>query len=317
MTAARISRRATIFWAFAAIYLIWGSTYLAIRVMVRSMPPLLAGGVRFLFTGAILYGWARWRGVPAPQRRLWGPAFLLGSLFFLLGNGGVSWAETRIPSGLTALLAATSPLFTVLFQSKRVGWRRPPPRVILGIAAGLCGVALLVAPGKIIGGGHADLLGAAAITAAAIAWAGGSVLSHAVPLHPSATLATGMKMLTGGVLLLVAGLLLGEASGLSTQMLNREALLAWAYLVVFGSLIGFTAFTYLLRVTSPEKVSTSAYVNPLVAVLLGWAILGESVSPRTLLAGAIIIGAVALIRLGRGEEPGAGKELPPVEREEP
>lgn len=310
MTAARISRRATIFWAFAAIYLVWGSTYLAIRVMVRSMPPLLAGGTRFLFTGAILYGWARWRGVPAPSRKLWGPAFLLGSLFFLLGNGGVSWAETRIPSGLTALLAATSPLFTVLFLSKRVGWRRPPTRVMLGIAAGLCGVGLLVAPGEIIGGGHADLLGAAAITAAAIAWAGGSVLSHAVPLHPSPTLATGMKMLAGGALLLGAGLLMGEASHLSMEMFEGKAVLAWGYLVVFGSLIGFTAFTYLLRVTTPEKVSTSAYVNPLVAVLLGWAILGESVSPRTLLAAAIIVGAVALIR-------GAGKEAPPVEREEP
>ena len=298
-----------IFWAFAAIYIVWGSTYLAIRVMVDSMPPLLAGGSRFLFTGAILYGWARWRGVPAPSRKLWGPAFILGALFFLLGNGGVSWAETRIPSGLTALLAATSPLFTVLFLSKRGGWQRPPARVLLGIAAGLGGVALLVAPGEIIGGAHADLLGAAAITAAAIAWAGGSVLSHAVPLHPSPPLATGMKMLAGGVLLVGAGLAMGEGSGLSTSMLTPKAMMAWAYLVVFGSLIGFSAFTYLLRVTTPEKVSTSAFVNPLVAVALGWAILGESVSARTLVAAAIIVGGVVLIRLRRAS--------PPVEREEP
>ena len=305
------------FWAFAAIYLVWGSTYLAIRVMVSSMPPLLAGGSRFLLTGSILYVWARWRGVPAPSRRLWGPAFLLGSLFFLLGNGGVSWAETRIPSGLTALLAATSPLFTVVFESKRGGWRRPPGRVMVGIAAGLCGVALLVAPGEIIGGGHADLLGAAAITVAAMAWAGGSVLSHAVPLHPSPPLATGMKMLAGGALLMTAGLVMGEGSRVSMEMFTPKALLAWGYLVVFGSLIGFSAFTYLLRVTTPEKVSTSAYVNPLVAVALGWAILGEAVSARTLLAATIIIGAVALIRGAGRRERGAGSDLPPVEKAEP
>lgn len=299
-----------IFWAFAAIYIVWGSTYLAIRVMVGSMPPLLAGGTRFLFCGTLLYAWARWRGVPAPSRRLWGPAFLLGSLFFLVGNGGVSWAETRIPSGLTALLAAVSPLFTVVFESKRGGWKRPPGRVVFGIVAGLGGVALLVAPGEIIGGGHADLLGAAAITASAIAWAGGSVLSHAVPLHPSPPLATGMKMLAGGVLLVLAGLAMGEGSRVSFAMLTPKAMLAWGYLVVFGSLIGFSAFTYLLRVTTPEKVSTSAYVNPLVAVLLGWAILGETVSARTLLAAAIIIGGVALIRLRRSEEWPAEKAEP-------
>ncbi len=317
MTGAGSPRRALIFWSFAAIYLVWGSTYLAIRVMVTSMPPLLAGGVRFLFTGAILYGWARWRGIPAPSRRLWGPAFLLGSLFFLFGNGGISWAETRIPSGLTALLAATSPLFTVVFESSRGGWRRPPARVVLGIAAGLVGVALLVAPGEIIGGDHADLLGAAAITVAAIAWAGGSVLSHAVPLHPSAPMATGMKMLAGGALLVGAGLVMGEGSRLSMAMLEPKALLAWAYLVVFGSLIGFSAFTYLLRVSTPAKVSTSAYVNPLVAVALGWAILGEAVSARTVLAAAIIIGGVVLIRLARSEERGGRREPLPVEREEP
>lgn len=315
MSGATAPRRVLIFWSFAAIYIVWGSTYLAIRVMVASMPPLLAGGVRFLFTGAILYLWARGRGVPAPAGRLWGPAFLLGSLFFLFGNGGVSWAETRIPSGLTALLAATSPLFTVTFLSKRGGWRRPPARVLVGIGAGLGGVALLVAPGEIIGGAHADLLGAAAITAAAIAWAGGSVLSHAMPLHASPQLATGMKMLAGGALLLVAGLALGEGSRVSMAMLTPKALLAWGYLVVFGSLIGFSAFTYLLRVTTPEKVSTSAFVNPLVAVALGWAILGETVSARTLVAAAIIIGGVVLIRGGRGVARGA--DAVPVEREEP
>jgi drug/metabolite transporter (DMT)-like permease len=172
---------------------------------------------------------------------------------------------------------------------------------MLGIIAGLGGVALLVAPGEIIGGGHADLAAAAAITFAAMGWAAGSVASHAVPLHPSPLLSTAMKMLTGGALLLLAGLLLGEGAHLSVAMITPKALLAWGYLIVFGSLIGFSAFTYLLRVTTPQKVSTSAFVNPLVAVFLGWAILGEAVTPRTAVAAAIIIGGVMLIRLATTE----------------
>jgi drug/metabolite transporter (DMT)-like permease len=303
VSAARAPRRAAVFWAFAAIYIVWGSTYLAIRVVVGTLPPFLAAGSRFLVAGTLLYVWARWRGVERPALRLWMPAFLLGGLFFLFGNGGVSWAETRIPSGLTALLAATSPLFTAIFESGHYGWRRPTIRAMVGIVAGLCGVALLVAPGEIIGGSHVDLAGAAAITLAALAWAGGSVLSHAVPLHSSPVLATGMKMLAGGVLLTTTGLLLGEGSRISAEMLTRDAILAWLYLIVFGSIIGFSAFTYLLRVTTPSKVATSAYVNPLVAVALGWALLGESVTPRTLLAAVIIIGGVMLIRLRSDEQP--------------
>lgn len=294
--------RAAVFWSFAAIYILWGSTYLAIRVMVTAFPPFLAAGSRFLVAGLILYGWARWRGVAAPELRLWPYAALIGGLFFLVGNGGVSWAETRLASGLTALLAATSPLFTAVFESARGGWRRPAGPVVVGVIAGLGGVALLVAPGEFIGGEHADLAGAAAITVAALAWSGGSVLSHAKPLHPSPELATGMKMLAGGVLLLVAGLLGGEAARLNPGIFTAKVLLAWVYLIVFGSLIGFSAFTYLLRVTTPQKVSTSAFVNPLVAVGLGWLLLDESITPRTVVAAAIIIGAVVLIRV-RSEEP--------------
>ena len=293
-------RRAAVFWAFFAIYVVWGSTYLGIRVMVEAFPPFLAAGSRFLVAGAILYGWARWRGVPAPARHLWGPAFLFGSLFFLFGNGGVSWAETRIPSGLTALLAATSPLFTTVFESARSGWQAPPGRVISGVIAGLGGVALLVTPGEIIGGGHVDVLGAAAITVAAMSWAGGSVLSHAVPLHSSPALATGMKMLSGGALLVLTGLLLGEGPRLAASEFTAKAVIAWAYLIVAGSLIGFTAFTYLLRVTTPSKVATSSFVNPLVAVALGWLLLGEPITLRTVVAAGIIIGGVVMIRLREG-----------------
>jgi drug/metabolite transporter (DMT)-like permease len=288
--------RALVFWSFAAIYVVWGSTYLAIRVLVTSVPPFVAAGSRFLLAGGILYGWSRWRGIAAPARSTWPRALLLGALFFLLGNGGVSWAETRIESGLTALLAATSPLFTAFFESARGGWSRPPGRVILGILGGLAGVALLVAPGEFIGGAHADLAAAGALTLAAMAWAGGSVASHARPLHESAVMATGMKMLSGGVLLIIAGLLLGEGSRFSPDQLTPKVVLAWTYLILFGSLIGFSAFNYLLRVSTPQKVSTSAFVNPLVAVALGWMFLSETVTPRTLIAAAVIVGAVALIR---------------------
>jgi drug/metabolite transporter (DMT)-like permease len=298
--------RAAVFWSFAAIYVIWGSTYLGIRIMVTAFPPFLAAGSRFLVAGSMLYAWARWRGAAPPAPRLWAYAALIGGLFFLLGNGGVSWAETRLPSGLTALLAATSPLFTAVFESASGGWRKPARRTLLGIVAGLGGVALLVAPGEFIGGAHADLAGAAAITLASLAWAAGSVLSHVRPLHQSAELSTGMKMLAGGMLLLLAGLLSGEAARVSPESFTPKVMLAWGYLIVFGSLIGFSAFTYLLRVTTPQKVSTSAFVNPLVAVALGWLVLGESISPRTLLAAAIIVGAVVLIRVKSREpqEPG-------------
>ena len=301
MTAGGPRVKAAVFWSFAAIYVIWGSTYLAIRVMVASVPPLLASGSRFLLAGTLLYGWARWRGVPAPARRLWGPAALMGALFFLIGNGGVAWAETRIPSGLTALLAATSPLFTGVIESGRTGWRRPPLRVVAGIVFGLGGVALLVAPGELVGGRDVDVAGALAITIAAMSWAAGSVGSHAVPLHPSPLLATGMKMLAGGALLVTAGLLLGEGTRIHAETFSPNALLAWGYLVVFGSLIGFSAFTYLLRVSTPQKVATSAYVNPLVAVALGGVILGETITPRTMIAAALIVGGVMLIRLSSAE----------------
>jgi drug/metabolite transporter (DMT)-like permease len=294
--------RAAVFWSFAAIYVLWGSTYLAIRVVVTAFPPFLASGSRFLLAGGLLYGWARWRGAPAPNRRLWLSALLFGGLFFLVGNGAVSWAETRLPSGLAALLAATSPLFTAFFESAHDGWRRPALRVLIGIVAGLGGVALLVAPGEFIGGAHADLGGAAAITIGALGWAAGSVLSHHHPIPGSPELTTGMKMLMGGVLLTLFSTLLGEPGRITAASLAPKVLLSWGYLVVFGSLIGFSAFTYLLRVTTPQKVTTSAFVNPLVAVALGWLILGEAVTPRTLVAAAVIIGAVVLIRV-KSEEP--------------
>jgi drug/metabolite transporter (DMT)-like permease len=188
---------------------------------------------------------------------------------------------------------------------------------MLGILLGLGGVGLLVAPGEFIGGRHADLLGAAAITLGALGWAAGSVTSHARPLHSSPQLSTGVTMIAGGTLMVVVGLLVGEGAALGTVVLTPKLVFAWLYLITFGSLLGFSAFIFLLRVSTPQKVSTSAFVNPLVAVLLGWMILGESVTPRTVLAGAVILGAVILIRarklpgFSRAEPPQpAGRKLP-------
>jgi drug/metabolite transporter (DMT)-like permease len=289
--------RALIFWSFAAIYIVWGSTYLGIRIIVEAVPPLFASASRFLVAGSVLWIVARARGAPAPERALWPRAFVLGGLFFLIGNGGISWAETRVPSGLTALLAATTPLWTVVIESAHDGWRRPPLRTIAGVLLGLAGVAILVAPGEVLGGEHADLLGAIAISVASVGWAAGSVASHRLHLHPDPALGTAMKMLAGGVLLTVAGLAAGEWPRLLASSITPRVIAAWVYLVLFGSLLGFSAFNYLLRVTSPAKVSTSGYVNPLVAVILGWLFLSEPISERTLLAAAVIVGGVLLIRL--------------------
>jgi drug/metabolite transporter (DMT)-like permease len=289
--------RALVFWSFAAIYIVWGSTYLGIRIIVEAVPPLFASASRFLVAGSVLWIVARARGAPSPERSLWPRAFLLGGLFFLIGNGGISWAETRVPSGLTALLAATTPLWTVVLESAHDGWRRPPLRTVAGVLLGLAGVAILVAPGEVLGGEHADLLGAIAISVASVGWAAGSVASHRLHLHPDPALGTAMKMLAGGVLLTVAGLAAGEWPRLLASSITPRVIAAWVYLVLFGSLLGFSAFNYLLRVTSPAKVSTSGYVNPLVAVILGWLFLSEPISERTLLAAAVIVGGVLLIRL--------------------
>lgn len=288
--------RALVFWSFAAIYIVWGSTYLGIRIIVEAVPPLFASASRFLVAGTVLWIVARVRGAPSPDRSLWPRAFVLGGLFFLIGNGGISWAETRVPSGLTALLAATTPLWTVVLESAHDGWRRPPLRTVAGVLLGLAGVAILVAPGEVLGGEHADTLGAIAISVASVGWAAGSVASHRLHLHPDPALGTAMKMLAGGVLLTVAGFAAGEGPRLLASSITPRVIVAWVYLVLFGSLLGFSAFNYLLRVTSPAKVSTSGYVNPLVAVILGWLFLSEPISERTLLAAAVIVGGVVLIR---------------------
>lgn len=289
--------RTLVFWAFAAIYLIWGSTYLGIQIAIHTMPPFLLAAFRFLIAGGILVAWARWQGEALPGRSSWATAAILGTLFFVLGNGLVVWAEQHVPSGRTALLASTSPIWTVILESALDRWRRPPVRVLAGIGFGMIGLVLLASPNLGETSGVVSVGGILALLSASVAWAAGSVFAHRHHLPASPAMATGMKMLGGGAQLAVVALVFGETRGFSVRQVSFGSWAAFVYLVIFGSIIGFTAFAYLLRVTTPQMVGTSAYVNPLVAVFLGWSLAGEVVTAKMLLGAVISLGGVVLIRI--------------------
>jgi drug/metabolite transporter (DMT)-like permease len=294
-----VGERARLIAAFAAVYVIWGSTYLAILYAIETLPPFLMAGARFLVAGTVLYGWARLRGVPRPRLVHWRSAAIVGAFLLLGGNGGVVWAEQRVPSGLAALLVATVPLWMVVFESLRPTGVRPGRGVWVGLALGLAGVAFLVGRGELAGGRGADPLGAAVLIMASMSWACGSIYARGARLPESPLLATGMEMLSGGALLTVAGLLTGEWGRLALDQVSPRSLWSLLYLIVMGSLVGFTAYIYLLQKTTPALASTYAFVNPMVAVFLGWALAGEAVTPRTLLAAAVIVTAVVVIITSR------------------
>lgn len=294
------ARRAWIIAALAAVYIIWGSTYLAIRFAVETLPPFLMAAVRFLVAGGVLYGWRRAKGFPRPTRSQWREATIVGGLMLLGGNGGVVWAEQWIESGTAALIVATVPLWMVILDWLSPGGRAPRRMVWAGIAVGLAGVAILFgAPddGEMYTAGWVVLVGAS------ISWAVGSIYSRSAAL-PAPLLATGMQMLAGGALLLVAGVVTGELRGLDPTAFSTRSVLSLLYLIVFGALIGYSAYVWLLRVTTPAVASTYAYVNPVVAVFLGWMLAGEALTPRIMVASGVIVGAVALItRAGRRPRP--------------
>lgn len=281
--------------AFAAVYVIWGSTYLAIRFAIESIPPLLMAGVRFTVAGGILYVWSRARGAPRPTPAQWLRGALAGGLMLLGGNGAVVLAEEKIPSGLVALLVAVVPLWMVLLDWLWGGRVRPTGRVIVGLVAGLAGVGLLVgapglgddAPEQIVWGGVV-LLGA-------LSWAGGSLVSRYAADPPRPRMWVAILMLSGGLLLGAAGGAAGEFAALQPAAVTVRSALALLYLIVFGSVVAYGAYIWLLGVSTPARVSTYAYVNPAVALFLGWALAGEPLAPRTLLAASVIVGAVALI----------------------
>jgi drug/metabolite transporter (DMT)-like permease len=283
--------------AFFAVYVFWGMTYLAMRVAVEDIPPYLMAGSRFLLAGAVLYAWARRAGDQPPSPQHWRGAAIVGAFLLLGGNASVAWAEQRVPSGLAALLIGVMPIWMVGLEWVRRG-SRPSKQVVAGLLLGAVGVGLLVLPQG--SGNDMDLVGAAVLILAAASWAWGSVISKSASLPKSPFLATSLEMIAGGVLCLLVGVLSGELREFSLSEVSARAALAWLYLVVFGSLVAFTAYIWLLGVTSIAKVGTYAYVNPIVAVLLGWAVLGEPVTLRTVVAAAVILLGVALVNLEWG-----------------
>ncbi len=288
--------------ALASVYLIWGSTYLAIRFAIDSIPPFTMAGTRFLLAGICLFAIAKGGGAARATIQQWRGSALIGFLMLVCGNGAVCWAEKTVPSGLASLLIATVPLWAVVLTAVLPGGSLPTPRVVIGIVVGLLGVGILVNP---LQSAHTSAIapsGAAALLFAAAAWGAGSVFSKRVSLPSSPPLATSLQMLTGGSLLLCIGALSGEWSHIHWAAITTKSVLAVAYLLVFGSLIGFTAFVWLLRNTSAVLATSYAYVNPLVAVLLGWAWNGETPSSSTAAAGALVIAAVILITTRRSNK---------------
>ena len=281
---------------FACIYIVWGSTYLAISWGVKSIPPFMMGAVRFVIAGAALYAWSRLRGAQVPTGLQWRNAAIVGGLLLLVGNGAVVWASKRVDSGVVSLLVATVPLWLVICEM--VQGKRPRIPQLLGVAIGLVGVGLLVLPTN--GGaqrGAIDPLGAIVLSIGSLSWTVGSLFSRGAVFARPASLASGMQMLAGGAMMLAVSLASGELARFDLTQVTWQSLLSVLYLITFGSLIGFSTYMWLLKVASPTAVGTYAYVNPLVAVLLGVLLGGERLPAQAVLAMVIIIGGVAMVSL--------------------
>ena len=296
MTTSRPSRLLIVL-AFAAVYLIWGSTYIAIRLAIDTLPGFLMAGARFTLAGLILFMWAIIKGERVPRSVTpWVRAFIVGGLLLLCGNGGVTWAEKYIPTSLAALLVATEPLWVVLLVWG-LSHKRPDYRVLLGMLVGFAGVAILVSDGVPGGNGNSwlSLIGGVVVFVAGFAWAGGSVFSSRRPIQASMPMAAGMQMLAGGSLMFLPALVTGDFKNLDLSHASWTSIAAFFYLVVCGSLIAFTAYSFLLLNVTPARAATYGYVNPVVAVFLGWLIASEPITPRMLVAAAVIVGSVVLI----------------------
>jgi drug/metabolite transporter (DMT)-like permease len=281
--------------AFAAVYLVWGSTYLAIRIGVESFPPLILAGLRHLTVGLFLYPILRRTTGIKPTPGNWRTAVVTGALLLFVGNGGVSWAEQTVPSGIAALLVATVSLWLVIVDWLRPGGVRPVPRVIMGLVMGFAGMVLLVGPAHLGGAERVDPRGAAVLVIASLAWACGSLYSKHGGMPSSAMLGVAMQSSAGGLILLIVALFTGEFRGLHLAAISVRSWVALGYLIVFGSGIGFSAYIYILQKSTAARVATYAFVNPVVALFLGWLIAGESITLRTVIAAAVILTAVILV----------------------
>jgi drug/metabolite transporter (DMT)-like permease len=282
--------------AFGCIYLVWGSTYLAMKFAVDTIPPFLMGAVRFLTAGTLLIVWSAWRGRAQVSRRALRNAAVVGALLLLWGNGSVAWSAQRVPSGLISLLVATVPLWLVLLQGAR--GRLPTLAELVGVAVGLVGVSLLVLPADgSWRNAPVDPLAAGVLMVGSLSWTAGSLFSRSAEQAAYPPMASGLQMLVGGALLAVLGVFVGEPARLSLDAVSTRSTLAVGYLIVFGSLVGFSTYMWLLQKASPAAVGTYAYVNPAVAVLLGVLFAGEQLPARGALAMAVIVGGVALVSL--------------------
>jgi drug/metabolite transporter (DMT)-like permease len=291
--------------AFAAVYVIWGSTYLGIRVGVSTIPPLLLAGARFFIAGAVLLTWSRLGGARPATRVEWRRAAVSGVAMLAGGSGLVTLAETHVPSNVAALMIAGVPAYVALLEWWRPGGARPSRRVLAGVLLGSLGMLLLVRPGRAaLGSSH--WYGVGALALAGWCWAFGSTYTRHSPQHPSAAVAGAQQMLVGGGVLLLLAIIRGEPAELQVDRVSAGSLLAFTYLTVFGSMIAFSAFNWLASRVSPAELATTAYVNPVVALVLGWVVLGEALHPISLAGAALIVAAVIVMLALREREPVAG-----------
>jgi drug/metabolite transporter (DMT)-like permease len=295
--------RTALLLGFLAIYIIWGSTYLGIRIAVETMPPFLMAGARFLVAGPLLFGALLLRGAAWPTRAQWRDHTVVGICLLLGGNAVVAWAEQTVPSGLTTLILGASPMIMVVMEWLRPGGAKPGAGLWLGLFVGLGGLFVLLGPGALPDGVRPPAGSVFALLFASASWWGGSLFSKHSRSGADPMMAAALQMLTGGVAMALTGLMLGEGSRLHLAAISHRSWIAWSHLVLAGSLVAFPVYVWLLRHSTPARVSTYAYVNPIVAVILGWLVLNEPLTPRIALAAAIIVGAVAIITVQKNRLP--------------
>lgn len=288
--------------AFGIVYFVWGSTFLAIRIGVQEVPPFLLAGMRFVLAGGILYSWMRVTGTASPSFREWKSASLLAILIFVIDYGLLFWAERRVPSGIAAVMMATIPVFMVLFEIILLRTQRLTFRLGLALVIGICGVAVLVSHSFKFGEVPIETAGAIALVVAAISWSASSALTRRLTLPESKPMSSAAQMLSGGIMLTLVSGILGEFHGFHIQAISSGAWFALAYLVVAGSIVAFTAYVWLIHHESPTKVGTYAYVNPVVAVALGYFFGGETVGPRTLAGTLLVLVSVIVITTAKSKK---------------
>jgi len=291
------------FLAFGIIYFVWGSTFLAIRVGVREVPPLILAAMRFLAAGIVLYGWMIARGERSPSGREWRSASLLGMVIFVLDYGLLFWAEQRVPSGIAAVMLATIPVFMALSEIIFLNTQTLTVRLVLALLIGIGGVAVLMSRSLNLGGAPVDKMGAVALIFASVSWSVASALARKLPLPASKVMSSGAQMLAGGVFLTLTAVMLGEFRNFHPGSVSRGVWFALLYLIVAGSIVGFTAYVWLIHHESPTKVGTYAYVNPIVAVLVGYFLGGEALSVRTIVGTVFVLIGVVVITTTRAQNP--------------